>query len=43
MQDLLRNTQIKLETCTVPEERDGYKKLISYLASELLYIYQLGK
>ena len=43
MQDLLRNTQIKLETCTLPEVRDSYKLLISYLATELLFRYRLGK
>jgi hypothetical protein len=43
MQDILRNTQIKLETCTIPEVRDGYKLLIRHLASELLFRYRLAK
>jgi hypothetical protein len=43
MQEVLRNTQIKLETCKVPEVRDGYKLLIRYLASELLFRYRLAK
>ena len=43
MQEVLRNTQIKLETCKIPEVRDGYKLLIRYLASELLFRYRLAK
>ena len=43
MQEVLRNTQIKLETCTLPEVRDGYKLLIRYLASELMFRYRLAK
>jgi hypothetical protein len=43
IQNLLKDTQIKLAACAIPEVRDGYKKLISNLASELLFRYQLDK
>ena len=43
LQDHLRNSQIEMESCTFPEVRDAYKALIRYIATELLYRYQMEK